>query len=488
MLRLHSQKVTQIRAERKHIKKYRKQEKEIEQQIKEHEQQIRLLEQQCNQMSRDSQALKKKIDKDDMYNKTISPLLLKKVQLTNAKKTLDEQLKEIQEKIRDTLSNDKEYDYLCAAAKHLNEYCKIKADFAAIQQLYEQGDISKVELEMKRRLYLNDKNRLFQEFEAEFFPERQIDSTKKCIANLNSSLTGCNCNVGYLVTQNGMGFMCKRCKAEQVHYIQSTTSNCSYDTLKNMNRSREYTYRRITHFRDLLRHVQGKSKSSAPKNVEEALRSEFRRCRIEPTMITIKLIRRKLKKLELSDYYEHATAFAQLLNPNFKTLDISPAREELLCYLFCQTEVPFEKIKRLIKKTRKNYMSYPFVAYKLCELKGWNEYLPHFQLLKSQKLLQDQDSYWYLVTQLIGWPFYNTIGNVSRNMSMRKNEEFAEIHNEIQLIKEKREKFQQVTGKKRTLQMVEFDNNEIFEEDDEPLHEPPDNNRLGYRINEEYLD
>ena len=491
--------MTQIRSERQNITKYKKQQQTLEDSILTYESNLKSIEQQIGPLLKLQQNTRKRDERKDISAK-VKPLVAEKMKIQTDKANAVIQLDDIIKKISDLSSNEQEHIYLCTASKYLNEYCKIKSDFAAIIQLYDQGDIDKLELEMKRRLYLTEKNKLFREFEAEFFPESVANNPT---TRNNTSLTGCKCNAGHCVTNNGIGFQCIKCKKEQIDYMQQTANNCSYDTLKTLNRSREYTYRRITHFRDLLHHIQGKSRSSIDLKINDLLRNEFKKCQIKPNRITQQLVRKKLKHLGLSEYYEHVTSLTQLLNPTFKILDIPPAREELLCYLFCQTEVPFEKIKRLIKTTRKNYMSYPFVAYKLCELKGWTEYMPYFSLLKSNKLLQDQDSYWYLVTQLIGWPFYNTVGNISRNLAISKNNEFAEIHDEIRIKNEKRDRVKkereqqqqqpsdEMSNRKRTFQMVICnDNNSEFEvdEDDIPIFNPPDNDSLGYRANENYLD
>ena len=110
--------------------------------------------------------------------------------------------------------------------------------------------------------------------------------------------------------------------------------------------------------------------------------------------------------------YEHTPTLTVLLNPSYRLIDIPIERERLLCHLFEKTEAPFEKYKLSVKKGRKNFLSYPYMTYKLCELLGWDEYLPAFALLKSDDLLILQDNYFKLICKELNWQFVPTVGRI----------------------------------------------------------------------------
>lgn len=57
----------------------------------------------------------------------------------------------------------------------------------------------------------------------------------------------------------------------------------------------------------------------------------------------------------------------------------------------------------LVNKKRKNFFSYAYIFYKLNELMGWHHYNRSCRLLKSVKLIQQQDRFWQLVTKELGW-------------------------------------------------------------------------------------
>jgi hypothetical protein len=202
------------------------------------------------------------------------------------------------------------------------------------------------------------------------------------------------------------------CGYSRSHYIANTTSHMSYDDIRASSVSRKYTYRRINHFRDFVRQVQGKSNVPPAPELTKLLRHEFFKCHTKVDDIHPKLVRKKLKKLNKSEHYEIVVVLTMVLNPKFTPISIPPEREEKLCFMFLQAEPVYEKIKSRVRKSRRNFMSYPVAAFKLCQLNGWSEYLHAFTLLKSDKLLVEQDKYWKLICSELNWKYISTVGNV----------------------------------------------------------------------------
>ena len=114
-------------------------------------------------------------------------------------------------------------------------------------------------------------------------------------------------------------------------------------------------------------------------------------------------MKKKLSKIGESSYYEQREALAYRLNPEYVLLDIDPVLEEKLCLMFVQLEAPFEEVKKLVDKMRKNFMSYPFTFFKLNELNGWDHYNRSCNLLKSVALINKQDRWWKLTMAKLGW-------------------------------------------------------------------------------------
>lgn len=198
-----------------------------------------------------------------------------------------------------------------------------------------------------------------------------------------------------------------------------------------------FTYKRRTHFDEILRRASGKASdqrlewdvygTEKPEktNVEQLVDwlvgkvgREMEMSHIPAHKITPKRVRAKLKKLKGSQYFEFSTCVACRLNPDFKPLALPPEHESTLLTFFAKLEPVFDKIKKEVRSTRKNFMSYPNTAYKICEMLGQEEenrvyltYLKHFSPLKSEQLQIEQDEFWERCCDELKMPFYRTIGN-----------------------------------------------------------------------------
>lgn len=85
---------------------------------------------------------------------------------------------------------------------------------------------------------------------------------------------------------------------------------------------------------------------------------------------------------------------------------MSQELEETLRMMFKDIQKPFDDN---CPTERKNFLSYSYVLYKMCELLGEDEYLQYFPLLKSKEKLYQQDVIWRLITQQLRWEFIPTV-------------------------------------------------------------------------------
>ena len=56
-------------------------------------------------------------------------------------------------------------------------------------------------------------------------------------------------------------------------------------------------------------------------------------------------------------------------------------------------------------KTRRNFLSYPYVAYKLLQLLDLQEFLPFITLLKSKAKIREQEDIFKKICCVLGWNF-----------------------------------------------------------------------------------
>lgn len=167
-----------------------------------------------------------------------------------------------------------------------------------------------------------------------------------------------------------------------------------------------YSYKRENHFNEWISQFQAKESTSVPDEVINNLRGEFKKQKIKDlSEITHEKVKGLLKKLNYAKYYEHVAYISTILN-GVTPPTMTPALEEKLRLMFHAIQAPFEKHK---PATRKNFLSYSYVLFKLCELLGHDEYLPCFPLLKSKEKLYIQDQIWEKICKELQWEAIKTV-------------------------------------------------------------------------------
>jgi hypothetical protein len=167
-----------------------------------------------------------------------------------------------------------------------------------------------------------------------------------------------------------------------------------------------YAYKRINHFNECLAQFQAKESTDIPHEVFEQIYVQLKKQRIV-NMGSVKSakIREILKKLDLSQYYEHIPYILNRLNGK-KVLTMDRETEEKLRFIFKEIQPSFEKHK---PADRNNFISYHYFLYKICELLELDEFLPCFNLLKNRDKLYDQDLIWKKICNDMQWQFIKTI-------------------------------------------------------------------------------
>lgn len=167
-----------------------------------------------------------------------------------------------------------------------------------------------------------------------------------------------------------------------------------------------YAYKRINHFNECLAQFQAKESTDIPSEVFEQIYTQLKKQRVV-NMSTVKAakIREILKKLDLSQYYEHIPYILNRLNGK-KVLTMDRETEEKLRFIFKEIQPSFERHK---PADRNNFISYHYFLYKICELLELDEFLSCFNLLKNRDKLYDQDIIWKKICNDMQWQFIKTI-------------------------------------------------------------------------------
>jgi hypothetical protein len=165
----------------------------------------------------------------------------------------------------------------------------------------------------------------------------------------------------------------------------------------------------VNHFSEWLNTLQARESTVIPDEILDAVRAEFKKTRATTRAdITPVRIKAHLKKLRLSKWYEHTHAICNALEGT-PAPTLSPALETKLKTMFNEIQAPFDHWVKIIAPKRKNFLSYGYVLYKMCQLLGQDELLQYFALLKAQSKLYQMDAIWKRICGDLKWQYIPSI-------------------------------------------------------------------------------
>jgi hypothetical protein len=225
-----------------------------------------------------------------------------------------------------------------------------------------------------------------------------VDASKKF-----TKLECKTCNSSNIYDDDVKGEMvCKDCGACEFYLGLAL----SYQDEQEVSKNTQYSYKRQNHFNEWVQQFQGKETANIPDELIEQLRYELKKQRVEQvSKITHAKVRGLLKKLRQNKYYEHIPYITNILT-GVRPPEMPPTLEERLRLMFNEIQEPFDQV---CPKDRKNFLSYPYVLYKFCELLGEDQYLPYFPLLKSKEKLTQQDIIWKAMCKILRYEFIPTV-------------------------------------------------------------------------------
>jgi uncharacterized Zn finger protein (UPF0148 family) len=209
------------------------------------------------------------------------------------------------------------------------------------------------------------------------------------------------CGIHRELVQSEAMLICPQCGEEVQTVIEADKPSYNDPPHENI----YFAYKRINHFKEQLAHYQAKETTKIPPEIYDMILIE---CKKEKLNDLAKLNKKKVKKylrkyihLGYNKFYENINQIICHLN-GIQPISFPPDVEEKFCNMFQKIQEPFEKY---CPPGRTNFLSYTYVIYKFCQLAGYNEYLPFFNLLKSKDKLRQQDKIWKKICQDLGWNF-----------------------------------------------------------------------------------
>ena len=229
------------------------------------------------------------------------------------------------------------------------------------------------------------------------------ESAKMSTDEISDSFGDCNqCGTEMILSMNEAYLACPNCGQQDPLLIDSDKPSYK-DPPREVS---YYAYKRINHFNEWLAQFQAKESTEIPPEVYDAILLELKKERIV-NISTLKQskLREILKKLKLNKYYEHTAHILNRLNGQNAPV-MSRDNEEKLRFMFKEIQPSFQAHR---PKDRSNFLHYPYVLYKFCELLELDEFLPCFPLLKNRDKLYAHDKIWQKICQDMGWEFIRTL-------------------------------------------------------------------------------
>ena len=217
--------------------------------------------------------------------------------------------------------------------------------------------------------------------------------------NDDNAMTCSSCNVSLVLDHKQAIAICRECGVTfsytdyyDVRKLDIDKSNLNYYT----------PYKRINHFKEWLTQIQAKESTIIPVEILMKIRNELKKERIfDPELVTRDRIKRYLKKIKASRYYEHIPVIISKIS-NKDPPVISYETEDELIEMFKMIQEPFDNN---IPKGRKNFLSYSYTLHKFCQLLNRYDLLVLFPLLKSRDKLHQQDKIWKAICLDLNWEF-----------------------------------------------------------------------------------
>lgn len=220
----------------------------------------------------------------------------------------------------------------------------------------------------------------------------------------NTIKTCSRCNKERTLIQAEGRFVCVGCGETESVIVESEKPN--YKDSGTQEKA-IYAYKRQNHFNEWLSQFQAKESTEITDDLKNIIIAELHKQKIyseDYKNLKLSKIKEILKKLNMTQYYEHATHIISKLS-GMPPPTISRDIEEKFRLMFKKIQAPFDKH---CPKTRINFLSYSYVLHKFCQLLELDEYVDCFPLLKNKDKLRLQDKVWEKICFDLRWQYISS--------------------------------------------------------------------------------
>jgi hypothetical protein len=203
----------------------------------------------------------------------------------------------------------------------------------------------------------------------------------------------CKCGAEFMESVNDAQLICAVCHTTQ-EYLDASTSSLAYGDDVEWS---SFSYKRMNHLSEWLNHFQARETTRVPSSVIQQVRDAL------PVGqdVSFRLVNQTVRALKIPKYYDHAMQiYCQISGSDPIRLD--PQTEERIRLMFMRIQQPFIKHQ---PPGRKNFLSYPYVVFKILQLLDNVDVLPYVSLLKGEVVLMQQEDTWQKICNDVGWRF-----------------------------------------------------------------------------------
>ena len=213
-----------------------------------------------------------------------------------------------------------------------------------------------------------------------------------------------SCNEPLQVYQAYAIMICPKCGIE-TQFLDATAALLAYTDDYDYC---SFSYKRINHFQEWLQSIQAKENIEIPQEILDKVMEQLWQQRIHNVEdISVHRIRDILKQLKERKYYEHVQLITCKIT-NREPPRMTPEMEEKIKVCFLAATQAF---KRHCPSDRKNMVSYSYSLLKLCELLGYDHFVPYFMVLKGKEKLTRVETLWKKICEDLDWTYIPSLSS-----------------------------------------------------------------------------
>lgn len=232
---------------------------------------------------------------------------------------------------------------------------------------------------------------LSESFKRQLYP---VDAAR-VLNNQDDFCSQCK-DVALFVNSDDSSLYCRVCGLV-VPFMNCSSSNIAYGEEVDYS---SFSYQRINHLREWLKTFQARESTPvSDKDMNRIMEILYKWNIRDVSRISYELVKKAQKHLKLKGCHR-MQVWCRLTGR--KPLILSPEAEEKIKIMFNKIQKPFDKH---CPTERQNFLSYPYVLFKFCQLLDYDDLLNYFYLLKGKDKLQKQEEIFEKICQELGWKF-----------------------------------------------------------------------------------